>query len=98
MAIAVNSEGVSALKDYSAKLTDATDEIKTETDRMTNVTDQYSGKIGPHADQIKNALDVIKGAVFQGTVPAVEISDKLKEIAEAYQEIIDTIFYGGSGN
>ena len=97
MSIAINPEGVSALKDYSTKLAHATDEIKTETDRMANTTDQYSGKIGPHENRIKNALDIIKGAVFQGTVPAVEISDKLKEIAEAYQEIIDTDYYGGSG-
>ena len=98
MAFSVNSESVSALKDYSMKIEEGTEEIKSETDRMGNITDQYSGRIGPHAGDIKNALDTIKGAVLQGMVPAHEIAEKLNDVAEAYQEVIDYNYYGSSGN
>ncbi len=98
MSIAVNPEGVKALKDYSARIAEGVESIKSETDKMASITDQYSGKIGPHADQIKNALETIKGAVLQGTVPALEISEKLNQVADAYQQVIDTSYYGGLGN
>lgn len=96
--IAVNSEGVRSLKEYSRKITDAVGEIKSASDSMANVTDQHSGKIGPHAGDIKSALDTIKGAVLRGVEPANNIAEKLNEVAEAYQEIIDGNYYGGSGN
>ena len=98
MLIQANSEGVKALQDYSKKITDAVDKIISESDKMTGITDQYSGKIGPHASQIKSALDTIKGAVLRGVEPANTISEKLDEVAEAYQEIIDENYYGGVGN
>lgn len=98
MMIQVNNEGVSALKEYSRKIQEAVGEIKTATDSMSNITDQYSGKIGPHASEIKSALDTIKGAVLQGIEPANAIAEKLNEVAEAYQEIIDGNYYGGVGN
>ncbi len=98
MAFSVNSESVSALKNYAMKIEEGAGEIKGETDKMANITDQYSGRIGPHAGDIKNALDTIKGAVLRGMVPAHEIAEKLNEVAEAYQEVIESKYYGGSGN
>lgn len=97
MAIAVNSESVRSLREYSNKINESVEEIKNSTNTMENVTDQYSGRLGPHADQIKQALLEIKSAVWQGVVPANEISEKLVDVADAYQEIIDTNYYGGSG-
>lgn len=98
MAFSVNPESVQALKNYATKIEEGAEQIKNETDTMSNITDQYSGKIGPHADQIKSALDTIKGAVLQGMVPAHEISEKLNDVADAYQEVIDQNYYGGTGN
>lgn len=98
MLIQVNTEGVKALREYSAKLEESFHEIKNDTNVMTSVTDQFSGKIGPHADDIKRALDSIRGAVFSSLAPAKNVSDKLLELAEAYQEIIDGDYYGNLGN
>ena len=98
MAIAVNDEGVRALQDFSARIEEGVEAIKGECDKMTGIVDQYSGKIGPHAGEIKSALDEIKGAILRGTVPAHNVSEKLLDVADAYQEIIDTQYYGNLGN
>ena len=98
MVFQVNTESVQALKEYAQKINEGVDDIKTETDRMASITDQYQGKIGPHASDIKSALDTIKGAVLRGTVPANEIADKLEDLAAGYQDVIDSNYYGNSGN
>ncbi len=98
MIIGVTDEGVNALKEYARKIQEAVGEIKTASDQMANVTDQYADKLGPHVADIKNALDTIKGAVFRGVEPANKISDTLNEVAQAYQEVINSNYYGGGGN
>lgn len=98
MLIQANSAGVDALKEYARKIQEAVGEIKTASDQMANITDQYAGKLGTHVADIKNALDTIKGAIFRGVEPANKISDTLNEVAQAYQEVIDSNYYGGGGN
>ena len=95
--IAVNPASVKALRDYSRKLEEGVEEIKSSTCNMQNITDQYQGSLGPHAGQIRDALDAIQGAVWQGVQPVNEISEKLIDVADAYQDVIDTDYYGGSG-
>ena len=98
MAYSVNPESVNALKAYATKITEAVTEIKNETSQMASVADDNAQRIGPHASDIKSALDTIKTAVFASIEPANEISEKLNEVADGYQEVIDATYYGGSGN
>lgn len=98
MIIQVNQEGINALREYSIRLRESIEAIKSSCQSARNVIDEHSGKIGPHEDQIKTAINTILGAVHQGTVPAIEVSDKINEVAEAYQEIVEGNYYGGMGN
>ncbi len=98
MAYSVNPESVKALQSYSAKITEAVAEIKNATTQMAGIVSENSQRIGPHADKIKAALESIKGAVLESVEPADEISEKLNDIADGYQEVIDATYYSRSGN
>ena len=95
---AVSEEGVQALKLVALKVIEGTEEIKEETVRMTQIADQYRDTLGPHRDELENVLMEIKGAFWNGVMPAHDIADRLNEVAEGYQDVIGTNRFRSSGN
>ena len=88
MKYAVNDEGVQALNAMAQAITDAVDELKTQTSNVRSAADEYNDTLGPHKASLDAALDDIASSLQQATEPANSVADKLKEVAEGYQEII----------
>ena len=65
---------------------------------MRMFASEYAGTIGPHQRQLEGALDDIADAVGKSVEPANGIAEKLKSLAEDYQDIIDSGLFGSSGN
>lgn len=88
MVYACNEEGVRLLRQMSSSIENSIEEIKILTDSVRTVaTDNYR-TLGPHIDSLNEALDDIKSSVEQSTCPILEISYRLGNIANKYQEVI----------
>ncbi len=95
---ACSDEGVAALKDCAARILDGAEGLKAETSAMRSVGDEYSDTLGPHLSELNSALDGIQGALARCIEPANNIADLLNEVAEGYQDVIDTNPFGTGGN
>ena len=95
---ACSDEGVQALNDCASRISEGGELIRSETNTMRSVADEYAGTIGPHQEQLKAALDEIAGAVNQCIEPANNIAEMLQEVADGYQEVIDSNPFGAGGN
>jgi len=85
----VNEEGVAALRTMAGEITNAIECIVGETKNAKTFVDGYRNTLGPHAETINSALDGIASCIKASTDSALEVSFKLHEIANDYQEEID---------
>lgn len=95
---ACSNEGVQALNNCASQILEGSQVIEQETSTMRQVADEYSGTIGPHQAELSAALDGIAGAIKRCIEPANNIASILQDVAEGYQDVIDTNRYGSAGN
>ncbi len=96
--IAVNTEGVQALQTLATSITEAIEQIKSQTSAVESAADENPEGLGPHKASLDSALEEISANVQQASDPASNVSDKLNEIAEAYNEIIENDRIAGAGS
>lgn len=86
---ACNSEGVKILNGMSTSLKNALEEIANANTAVRKVADENRNSLGPHVESFNNALSDIEAALKAASVPANEVANKLKSVADKYQDIID---------
>ena len=86
---AANENGVQALRAMSNALYAAVNEIANHTARIINVSDEYCDTIGPHKTSLDQAIEEISDCIRRSGEPANDIAERLSEVAEGYQEVID---------
>lgn len=89
--------GIQQLKNCASRILDGEQTIGQETNLMRQIADEYSGTLGPHQQDLVRALDEIAGAVKKSTEPAKDIATLLEEVAEAYQEVVDSKPFSSMG-
>jgi len=94
--IAVSPEGVQALQTLATSITDAIEQIKSQTTAVESAADENPEGLGPHKASLDSALDEISANVQQALDPANNVSDILNDIADAYNEIIGNDRIAGS--
>lgn len=95
MKYTVNEAGVAALNSLSQKLPECAETIKTASDTLSSSFDENRAGLGPHDASIESILEDMKAANEAAAEPVEELSEKLSDVAESYQEIIDNDRYGG---
>lgn len=98
MKYAVNDEGVAALKGLAAKIEEGKEIIKAAAKALSSAADEHSNTLGPHQASIVNILEEIQAAEEAAAGPVESIAEKLNDIAEAYQDVIDNDRFSHSGN
>lgn len=97
MKYAVNEEGVEAMNTMADAITEAIEEIQSLTSNVQSVADSNIDTLGPHKGSLDAALEEINESLRQASEPANSISETLKEVADAYEEIIGNDRIGGKG-
>lgn len=92
---AANENGVQALKTMSNALYTAVEEIANHTTHIISITDEYCDTIGPHKSSLDQALEEISDCIRRSGEPANDIAERLCEVAEGYQEVIDNDRFNG---
>ena len=92
--IAVNNEGVAALKKMSSDLTQALEDIENASKELSSIATDQNG-LGVHVNTINDLLDQIEQALKDAKDPVNTLSSKLLEVADGYQEMIDNDPYAG---
>lgn len=96
--IAVSAEGVQALQTLATSITEAIDQIKSQTTTVESAVDENPEGLGPHKSSLDSAIEEISANVQQASDPASNVSNKLNEIAAAYNEIIGNDRIAGTGS
>lgn len=95
MKYAVNEEGVSALTGLVRHLADSTTNIFEKTSDLQSTIDDKNDTLGPHKESLIKAIKDIYTSLKDALEPINSLSENIKEIAKAYQEIIDNDKFGG---
>ena len=89
MKYSVNEEGVQALKTLSNAIFSAIESITSHSSQIRSLSDEYSDTIGPHKSSLDQSVENIIECIHQSAEPANDIAERLCEVAEGYQEVID---------
>ena len=96
----VNDEGVAALNGLAASLTDRSGDIQREVRNMLETVEENAYLFETNLHTLMNALESIEQEVNSAGGAIVELAGKISDIADGYQEVIDTDPFsagGGSG-
>ena len=97
MIYAANDEGVAALNNLGTTLPEKSEEILKIADKMVSAADENAELLGVHAQDLKSALATIKQEISNAAGPVEELSEKVLDVADGYQEVIERKrFSGGS--
>jgi len=86
---AVNPEGIQAMQTMANAILNAVSEIESATSVVRRVADENPDSLGPHKDSLDAALEDIEAAIKNSTDPASDVAERLEEVAEGYQDVID---------
>ena len=90
----VSSQGIDALRALASGLIDSLESVEGAASKLDSAASEQSG-LGPHADQIDEIITNIRTAVNSAKGPVEDLSQKVSEVADAYQDIIDTNLFSG---
>ncbi len=96
MRVAVNEDGVNALKKLAETLRDGQQEIRGAAEQLNSAA-EGSG-LGPHQAAIHSVIQDVMQACASSADPANDLAGKLDTLAGKYQEVIDNNRFGNSGN
>ncbi len=95
---ACSDEGVQEINGCASSIEEGVNTIKSETDTMRQVADEYTNTLGPHHSELVEALEAVGEAVKHCAEPAEGVVEKLEELADSYQDVIDTQRFKQLGN
>lgn len=99
MKYGVNEEGIEALNTMASAITESVEQLEGYTTTVQSAADEYEDTLGPHKASLDEALTAITESVKQAADPASSVAEKLVEVAEGYQEIIENDrIKGSAGN
>ena len=81
-------EGVEALRGLSDGLEASIEMISSAVDFLQGTVEGQRG-LGPHADSITEIIDQIRRTIKLAQAPIEDLCIRVKDVADAYQEIID---------
>lgn len=96
MKYSVNEEGVQAIISLSNALQNAVEDIAIRSSQIKSISGEYSETLGPHKTSLDHAIENIIDCISRSTDITDDISERLCEVAEGYQEIIDHDVFGGN--
>lgn len=85
---ACNEDGVNSLRATSTKLRESSDAIVNLTNNLQSVADEHSETLGPHHASILKVIEDIRSIESKNTAPVHDLCDKLKQVAEIYEQVI----------
>ena len=85
----VNQEGVDALRSLSSGLIESLEMVEAAVSRLASVSGDQNG-LGPHGAKIDDVINNIQQVAKNAESPIQDLSQKVSEVAEAYQDIVDT--------
>ena len=97
MKYAVSPEGVAELKKMSAAIVSSAESIKTLTGALEAAAGDHANLLGPHYASLEQVIEEIRSAEEAAVEPVNGLSDMLNEVAEGYQEVIDSDPFSGAG-
>ena len=89
---AVNEEGVQLLKKSSEEALNSVQTLYLLAKNLGENADEFSAVLGPHYKSLRSSLVDLYTAIKQAVDPIKDLSAFLKDVAEAYQEIINNNF------
>lgn len=89
MKYAVNEQGIQAMNKMASSVTEAVEEMRGLTAKVRSEAEGHQNSLGPHKKSLDTALSEIEQDLRQASEPAKGVAEKLTEVAEAYEEIID---------
>lgn len=91
--MAVNIEGVMALKKMASKALSSYQELKHNTRILQSVSESQADTLGPHKSTLDFALNEVLHQVDRAYEPLMEIGTILIKVSQAYQEILNNDRY-----
>ena len=89
MKYAVSDEGVTALMAMSSGILESVALLYQATTKMQTEADSFGETLGPHRSSLNGALKTIYECIKIAVEPCSVLSETLKDVAEAYQDVID---------
>lgn len=92
----VTEEGVEALNTMAALLENSVEIIVRRVGDVNNLIEEYGNTLGPQGTTtLKSAMDGIAATIVNSSESVTEVSAKLTDIADDYQEEIDNDPFSG---
>lgn len=98
MIYSVNDEGVAALNRLGTGLPEYAAAIDNSAEQVLAAADEHAELLGVHAGDLRNALDRIRQEIRDASAPLEELSDKVLDTADGYQEVIERKRFSGGGS
>lgn len=98
MEYAVNEEGILALRALSGRLNEGVSAVSGAADALENALDSNRLGLGPHAGSISLLISEVRQESRGACGPVSELSAKVLDLANEYQEFVDTNRFGGAGS
>lgn len=89
MKYAVNEAGISALQNISTVLMTSVADLFEKTSQLQTISSDNEDSLGPHKASLNQAIMEIYIGLKESTESISALAASAKDIAEAYQEIID---------
>lgn len=89
MKYAVNEAGISALQNISTALMTSAADLFEKTSQLQTITSDNEESLGPHKASLNQAIMEIYIGLKESTESISTLAASAKDVAEAYQEIID---------
>lgn len=96
MKYAVNENGIAIMRDAATLIVEIINDFKTAVDSVRSASNDYSDTLGPHVNELNEALDSISDSIMKSAEPTNNIAQTLRSVAEAYEEIISESLFGVS--
>lgn len=96
MKYAVNENGIAIMRDAATLIVEIINDFKTAVDSVRSASNDYSDTLGPHVNELNEALDSISDSIMKSAEPTNNIAQTLRSVAEAYEEIISETLFGVS--
>ena len=98
MKYAVNEAGVSALQNISTALMTSAVDLFEKTSQLQTITSDNEDSLGPHKASLNQAIIEIYIGLKESAESINVLAETAKDVAEAYQEIIDNDHLSSTGS
>ena len=90
-----NEQGVAALNKLGKDLPEAKDAIMQASDQVLSEVDSNQQLLGPHAADLRGAVEEIKSELQSAADPIDDLADKVIDVADGSDEVISKRRFAG---